>query len=159
MAYWTCAQLDGRREQLALHCLGLAGFETYQPRIHSSRRASVPLFPSYAFVSIKLQWHAARWAMGVRKIITNGLEPAKVGDHIISELRAREGLDGLVKLPPPLPPAPQFKLGDTVRVRSGPLVGFAGLVSGMRPRQRIEVLLQLLGRVELAAADVALAGE
>jgi hypothetical protein len=45
MGSWRCAQLDGRREAFALHCLTLAGYETYQPRIQSSRRNSVALFP------------------------------------------------------------------------------------------------------------------
>jgi len=34
------------------------------------------------------------------------------------------------------------------------LSGFVGLVEGLRPRQRVEILLAALGRVELAAADV-----
>jgi len=51
----------------------------------------------------------------------------------------------------------QFRPGDKVRVKTGPLVGFPGLISTMKPRQRVEVLLQMLGglqRVELAATAV-----
>ena len=114
------------------------------------------LFPSYAFVLIEWQWHAARWAPGVTRLIQNGgEEPARVPDRIIDELRSRERC-GLVELPPP-PPSPRFRPGDKVCVTTGPLTGFPGLVSTMRPRQRVEVLLQMLGglqRVELAAVAV-----
>ena len=154
--HWCCAQLDRRREALALHCLELAGYSTYVPRIWGPRRTSVALFPSYAFIRIELQWHRARWAPGVWKLIMSGEEPARVPDTVISELLSRER-DGLIVLPPPPASAPQFRSGDKVRVKTGPLVGFPGLISTMKPRQRVEVLLQMLGglqRVELAAADV-----
>lgn len=40
---------------------------------------------------------------------------------------------------------------------AGPLSGFVGLVTGMKPRERVEALLRMLGsmqRVEMAAANV-----
>ena len=37
MGYWACARLEPHRERLALHCLDLAGFETYLPRIRERR--------------------------------------------------------------------------------------------------------------------------
>ena len=88
---WTCAQLDERRERLALYCLSLGGFQTYVPRIRAPRRTSVALFPSYAFVLIDLQWHAVRWSPGVLKLIMAGEQPARVPDQVIEELRSREG--------------------------------------------------------------------
>ena len=38
-----------------------------------------------------------------------------------------------------------FKRGDRVRILRGPLVGHLALFDGMRPRERCEVLLGLLG--------------
>lgn len=158
MAYWACAQLDSRREALAQHCLGLAGYTVYQPRVRTARRTSAPLFPSYVFILIELQRWQARWAVGVRRLIQNGsAEPTHVPDHIIEELRAREGRDGLITLPPPPRLGDQFQRGDQVRITGGPLTGFVGLVEGLRAHQRLEVLLQMLGslqRVELAVAAV-----
>jgi hypothetical protein len=37
MSYWACAQLEANRERLALHCLGLRGFEVYLPRLRVKR--------------------------------------------------------------------------------------------------------------------------
>jgi hypothetical protein len=69
MPFWACAQLQPQRERLALHCLTLAGYETYRPllrqhRVSRGRRIETApaLFPGYAFVLVELQWHTARWA-------------------------------------------------------------------------------------------------
>jgi transcription antitermination factor NusG len=150
--YWACGRLENHREHLALHCLGLRGFETYWPQVRGKLKPQ-SLFPGYCFIKITLQWSAARWAPGVVTLLMNGDEPAKVSDRIISELHARER-GGLVVLPAPAPTSARFRAGDQVRIGRGPLSGFVGLVQGMKPRQRVEILLQLLGRVEMAAGDV-----
>ena len=70
-------------------------------------------------------------------------------DRIISELRGRER-NGLITLPPP----PGFHRGDRVRITRGPFAGQLAVFDGMRPHERVAVLLQLLGRVELPKADI-----
>jgi transcription antitermination factor NusG len=70
----------------------------------------------------------------------------------LKALRKRER-GGLIELPRP----PKFRPGDHVRVLHGPFIGLVGLYAGMRPRERVEVLLALLGgaqRVTLAADAV-----
>jgi transcriptional antiterminator RfaH len=159
MAYWSCVQLEPNRERLALHCLTKVNkFEIYSPRIQPPRARreddTRPLFPGYAFVLIALQWHAARWSPGVVRIVLDGGVPAKVPDRVIAELRERER-GGIVQLPQ----APGMKPGDRVRVTRGPLQGHLGLYAGMKPRERVEVLLTLLGgqtRTMLPKSDVEL---
>jgi transcription antitermination factor NusG len=56
------------------------------------------LFPGYCFISIELQWHAARWSIGVVQLLMDGSGPARVADSIINEIRSRER-DGLIELP------------------------------------------------------------
>jgi transcriptional antiterminator RfaH len=142
-----------------MHFLSLAGFTVYLPRLREYRRSHgrkievrPPLFPGYAFIAIELQWHAARWSPGVLALIMDGTGPARVADAIIDGIRARER-GGLVELAP----APGLRPGDRVRVTAGPLAGLAGLYDGMRPRERVLVLLTVLGacrRVELGADDI-----
>lgn len=58
-----------------------------------------------------------------------------------------------------MPCSAPFQPGDKVKVKNGPMSGFPALVSAMRPHQRIEILLRMLGglqRVELAATDLKL---
>jgi transcriptional antiterminator RfaH len=154
--YWAAAQLQPQRDTLALHFLRQAGFETYAPRLRERRTVKgrkvvrTPLlFPAYAFVFIQMQWHQARWAPGVIRLVMDGAAPARVPDAVIDEIRARE-VRGFVELPKP-PPA-QF--GDTMRILRGPFEGRLAIYAGMKPRARVEVLLGLLGRVTLAADAV-----
>ncbi len=153
--FWACAQLEGNRERLALHCLGLGGFEVYSPRLRvrrttPARKAAPALFPGYCFVAIALQWHAVRWTPGVVRLVLDGARPARVPDKVIDDLRRRER-NGLIELPPP----PGFRHGDRVRIRSGPFAGQLAIFEGMRPHERVAVLLSLLGRVELPKGDIA----
>ena len=56
-----------------------------------------------------------------------------------------------------LPKRPGLKPGDQVRILQGPFAGRLGLYAGMRPHERVLVLLALLGgqqRVELPKDDV-----
>jgi transcriptional antiterminator RfaH len=157
MAYWSVAHLQ--RDELALHCLELAGYEVYYPRLHVRRRrfgrpadSQPALFPRYAFVLIALQWHAARWAPGVIGLVMDGAVPAKVPDAVIAEIRSRER-GGLIRLPR----RSKFEPGEPVRILQSPFRDRLAIYAGMRPHERVEVLLELLGnitRVTLAQSGV-----
>jgi transcription antitermination factor NusG len=113
---------------------------------------SASLFPGYAFVSIELQWHVARWSPGVVRLVLDGDRPARVPDLVIADLRRRE-VNGFVVLPKP----PGLTRGDKVQVTHGPLNGRTAIFAGMRSRQRVEVLLTFLGsqqRLILPKRDV-----
>jgi transcriptional antiterminator RfaH len=160
VAYWTAVQLQANRERLALHCLSkVNGFEVYSPRIKAPRARrgddTRPLFPGYAFVLIISQWWAARWSPGVIRLVMDGLQPASVPSHVLDEIRRRE-VRGVVELPKP----PGLHAGDRVKVLGGPFQGYFGLYAGMKPRERVEVLLMLLGaqqRVTLSKGSIELA--
>ena len=103
--FWCAARLQPRREALATHCLGLAGYEIYLPRLREHRRirgrsveVRPPLFPGYIFVLIVLQWSAARYSPGIATLVMNGGGPARVPDRVIDEIRSRER-GGLIELP------------------------------------------------------------
>jgi transcriptional antiterminator RfaH len=142
--YWACASLQQNRVELALHFLKLNGFSTYTPRIRVERKpganGSALLFPGYIFISIELQWHRASRTSGVVKLIMDGEAPARVPDHVIASLRARER-GGLITLPT----RPNFQRGDSVRVVRGPFRDRLAIFQDMKARERVEVLLQLFG--------------
>jgi transcriptional antiterminator RfaH len=158
MSFWSAARIQ--REALALHCLGLAGYQTYVPRlrvhriVHGRRIELRPaLFPGYAFVWIELQWHAARWAPGVISLIMDGVVPARVPQAAIDEIRRRE-VGGLIELA-----RRGIRRGDRVRILRGPFEGHLAIYHDSKARDRIEVLLQLLGgtrRATLESLDVKL---
>jgi transcriptional antiterminator RfaH len=142
-----------------LHCLALAGYQTYYPRlrdrrIRHGRRVELrpALFPGYAFIAVELQWHAARWTAGVINLIMDGVGPARVPDNVIAEIRGRE-VAGLIELAPP----PGLRRGAPVRILRGPFTGHLAIYANMKPRERVEILLQLLGgeqRVTLTKKDI-----
>src|SRR5215472_15695850 len=97
MGYWACAQLVPNQTALALHCLGLAGYEVYCPRLREYRRSygrkievRPPLFVGYCFVLVVSGWWNARWSPGVIRLVENSGVPARVPDAIIAEIRSRE---------------------------------------------------------------------
>ena len=142
-----------------MHCLALAGYQTYYSRLRDRRirhgrrvELTPPLFPGYCFIAVELQWHAARWTAGVINLIMDGVGPARVPDAVIAEIRRRE-VDGLIELAPP----PPLRRGARVRILRGPFTGHLAIFADMRPRERVEILLQLLGgeqRVTLAKKDI-----
>jgi transcriptional antiterminator RfaH len=157
--YWCCAQVEYRRERLASYCLGLAGYEIYEPRLREQVRGRTgrkivrtpPLFPGYLFLWVVRGWWDARWSPGVVRLIMDGLVPARVPERIITEIRSREraGLIELLKL--------RLAPGTRVKVLQGPLQDQIGLLAALRPHERVLVLLQLLGgqqRVELARGSI-----
>ena len=73
-------------------------------------------------------------------------------DAVIAEIRRRE-VDGLIELAPP----PPLRRGARVRILRGPFTDHLAIFADMRPRERVEILLQLLGgeqRVTLAKNDI-----
>jgi transcription antitermination factor NusG len=164
MAYWCAARLLPHRERLALHCLGLAGFEVYLPRLRVLRglhgrkiETQPPLFPGYVFLRVVLQWYSASKSPGVASLIMNGLGPAHLADDAIAEIRSREH-NGLIDLPKPLSLSRRrLRSGDPVCIVHGPFIGRLAVYAGMKPQERVEVLLCLLGReqrVIMAKQDI-----
>ena len=73
-------------------------------------------------------------------------------DNVIAELRSRER-GGLIELSKPRGP----RIGSRVKVTTGPFAGQLGIFAGMKPHQRVEVLLTLLGgqqRVSLSRETI-----
>jgi transcriptional antiterminator RfaH len=159
MSYWCCAQIEQNRDHLAWHCLGLAGYKIYQPLLRESRRShgrkiivTPALFPGYLFVWVVRGWWDARWSPGVIRLVMDGLMPARVPDAVIAEIKSRER-NGFVELPK----ARGLRPGMRVKVLQGPLQAQIGMLAALRPRERVLVLLNLLGgqqRVELAKTAI-----
>jgi len=148
VSYWACAQVAPQQERSAQDFLRLRGFESYCPRLRVTRRQHgrkielrPPLFVSYVFVWIVAgRWWDARWCPRVSRIILNGTVPAVVPDCIVDELRSRE-VRGAIDLPR----HEEFKPGDLLRVITGPFRDQIAELVSLRPRQRVEVLLGILG--------------
>ncbi|WP_298258689.1 transcriptional activator RfaH [Bradyrhizobium sp.] len=163
---WYVVQTQANGEAKAAQNLLRQGYEIYLPRYLKPRRHArkidffaKPLFPRYLFVAIDMatqRWRSIQSTYGVSHLVTNGNEPAAVPAGVLSALKAREDAKGFVKIDA----RPKFAHGDKVRVRAGVFVDSAGLFDGMEDRDRVAILLDMLGgkvRVHLDADLVAAA--
>jgi transcriptional antiterminator RfaH len=149
---WYVVQTQPHAEARASQHLGRQGFTTYLPRYLKQRRharriekVAAPLFPRYLFVSIAFatqRWLSIDSTFGVTRLVREGDRPAPVPDHVIEALQRREDADGFVRLEP----RPRFSPGDKIRVVAGAFSDCAGLYEGMTSRERVAVLIELLGR-------------
>ena len=147
--FWVVAQTKPQQERWAAENVARQDFEWYLPLTLSNaklRRASQPvcLFPRYLFVLVKDRWHSLLGTYGVSNLVMSGEGPAILPESAVESLRAREGSDGLIRLPNAL--EPRFKAGDPIRVNSGHFSGITGLHSGLTAKDRSKVLLDVLGR-------------
>ena len=104
-----------------------------------------PLFPRYVFVAIDLnvqRWRSICSTVGVSRLVCNGDDPTPVPIGVVEALKDREDPSGFIKLNC----RPQFRVGDKIRVLDGAFSSCLGLFEGMAERERVAILLDLLGR-------------
>jgi transcriptional antiterminator RfaH len=164
---WYVVQTQVNGETKAALNLIRQGYEIYLPRYLRRRRharkadfVARPLFPRYLFVAVDVatqRWRSIQSTFGVSHLVTDGSGPAVVPEGIVAALKAREDAKGLVKMDA----GPKFASGDKVRVLTGVFMDSAGVFDGVVDRDRVAILLEMLGgkvRVHLDADLVAAAG-
>lgn len=149
---WFVIQTQSNREAKAAHHLERQGFQIYLPRYLKLRSHArkidyvpTPLFPGYMFVAIDVatqRWRAIQSTVGVLRLVTNGEEPAPVAAPIVDAMRQREDDKGFIKFDQ----RPVFAPGDKVKILAGAFTDSLGFFDGLADRERIAILLNLLGR-------------
>ena len=152
MNRWYVAYTHLGAEVLAEGQLQQQGFGAYLPRclrtIRHARRVRdviVPLFPRYIFVEIDMQvqrWRSINGTRGVSYLVSMGDRPAAVPDGIVDEIRSRETDGNLIEIPRTAP----YETGETVEITAGALADQVGKFIRVDARQRVVLLLELLGR-------------
>jgi len=152
MERWYVAETHPQSESRALDHLRRQGYAAYLPRYLKRRRHArrvdtvrAPLFPGYLFVCMdvaRTQWRAIRSTLGIRHLICVGDKPMPVPQGVVEEIRANEDATGLVPVTPP----PPFRAGEEVRVTSGPMRDQVGWFQRVADRERVVILMSLLGR-------------
>lgn len=149
---WYLIYTKPRKEQCALENLARQGFEAFLPRIRCQVRRQgryteriEPMFPRYLFVHLAAgeeNWAPIRSTMGVSHLVRFGTWPAMAPDALVDGLARKTDDTGVVcdLTPPPVQP------GDAVRIIDGALAGYEGLVRCRNGRERVEVLLNVVGK-------------
>ena len=151
-ARWYVVQTQPHAESKAVAHLARQGFAAYLPRYLKRRRharkvetVAAPLFPRYLFVTVDMEtqrWRSIHSTTGVSRLVCNGEEPTPVPPAVVAALQGREDAGGFVQLER----RPQFAPGEHVRIVDGVFADSLGLFECMADRERVAILLDLLGR-------------
>ena len=152
MKRWYVAHTRPHSERRALEHLKNQGFEAWLPEFMKRRRHARrtdwvrrPLFPNYLFVHLDLEaerWRSVLGTVGIVDLIGGSLAPTPLADHVIEAIRARVNDDGLVSIDA----AAALKPGDVVKVADGPFTDLEGIFIDLADRERVAILLRLMGR-------------
>lgn len=148
---WYCVRTKPKHDHIASANLRRnLGLEVFNPclRIERNtrkgvRRLTEPLFPGYVFVrcSLEKSFDDIQHANGVAALVHFGKRVPRIADAIIEELQR------FFPTGEPLPVQDQILPGEEVAMGDGPFTGMKAVVLRVLPaRQRIEVLLEILGR-------------
>lgn len=127
------------------------GFGVFSPKIrrtvkgrHHFSVVIKPLFPGYVFVQTHqdpLAWRAINSTFGVSRLVSFGNSfPKAVPDAFIRATRDRCDCSGIIQ------PERDLASGDVVRVLKGPFSDFMLTIDRLDDRQRVWVLLDILGK-------------
>jgi transcriptional antiterminator RfaH len=155
---WYCARTKPKHEHIAAANVGKRlGLEVFHPRLRMERatrrgvvRAVEPLFPCYIFVRCILEncLDEIRHVTGISSLVHFGHKIPPVPDAAIVELKqCFESEEPMIVEDGVIP-------GVEVQIAEGVFMGFSGMVvRALSAGQRVQILLDFLGRVTLAEVD------
>lgn len=155
---WYCARTQPKHEHIAAaNVAKRLGVEVFHPRLRiekATRRGVVtlvePLFPCYIFVRCNRfeGWDQVKYVHGISSLVSFGGHIPLVPDETIEELKQCFGCGDTMSVEDRLTP------GTEVTVKEGALLGAKGIVVRVMPaRQRVQILLDFLGRTTLTEVD------
>jgi transcriptional antiterminator RfaH len=155
---WYCARTKPKHEHIV--AAGLKrnlGLEVFHPRLRIERatkrgmaRIVEPLFPCYVFVRCNIDecLDGVRYVNGVSSLVHFGQRIPTVPDSVVEELKQCFELEELMDVEDRITP------GMEVTVSEGAFLGVSGIVLRVLPaKQRVQILLDFLGRTTLAEVD------
>lgn len=156
---WYALYTRHQHEKVVAHQLSNKGFEVFLPLYtvghqwkDRRKQLSLPLFPCYVFLR-------SSWKHRVEVLRTSGVcqfvgfsgMPAEIPDDEIEMVR--RAIDSSLRIEP----HPFLQCGDRVRVTSGPLVGYEGVLLRQKNLCRLILSIELLSKsvaVEMDASKV-----
>jgi transcription antitermination factor NusG len=156
---WFAAYTTPRHEKHVAELLKERNIETFLPLYRVARQwkksapvvLELPLFPSYLFVRISRPSRGIVLGLpGVLSIVGSSAEPWPLPAFEIEALRFGSRM-GRVE------PHPYLKVGERVRVKSGPMSGLEGVLARKKNELRFVLTLEVIMRsvaVEVDADDL-----
>lgn len=110
------------------------------------------MFPRYLFIYLSKDtdnWGPIRSTIGVVSLVRFGQVPAAVPPELIALFKKREDVEGFQPLP-----TQQFRVGTKIRITEGGFAGYEAVFLATSGRDRVTVLLKVLGRRARASVDL-----
>jgi transcription antitermination factor NusG len=146
-AFWGVVRSLPKKEVFAAERLRMDhGYEVFLPLVQN-KRGPQPLFASYFFCRIELEWRAINRTFGVLCLVRVGDSPAGCPDQEIEILKNMTDSCGFVRLPDrsSKPSGHVFKKGAPVKIIGGAFQGVTALHSGMSASEKEILLIAMLG--------------
>lgn len=155
---WYCARTKPKHEHIAAANVSKnLGLEVFHPRLRLEKatrrgvmRVVEPLFPCYIFIRCNLEnrMDEIRHVTGISSLVHFGRKIPTVPDSAIEELKqCFESEQPMVVQDAVVP-------GAEVTIVEGAFFGFTGMVvRSLSAGQRVQILLDFLGRVTLTEVD------
>jgi transcriptional antiterminator RfaH len=155
---WYCARTKPKHEHIAAANISKnLGLEVFHPRLRLERatrrglmRVVEPLFPCYIFIHCVLenQFDQIRHVTGISSLVHFGQKIPVVPESAIQELKECFESEQTMNVHDGVVP------GAEVTIVGGAFLGFSGMVvRALSAGQRVQILLDFLGRVTVAEVD------
>lgn len=113
------------------------------------REVERKIFPGYVLVKMIRtddSWYVVRNTRGVTGFVGPGSEPIPLSDKEVAALGVERGVKAVEV---------NFKIGDRVKITSGPMEGFVGEVKSINTEENTaDVSVSMFGRDTLATLDI-----
>jgi transcription elongation factor/antiterminator RfaH len=145
---WYAVQCIARRERFAEQNLLKQLYTTFFPffwksvrHARKTRTVQQALFPGYLFIQMDLlkdRWRAVNGTFGVSRIVMNRDSPVALPRGVIEDLMQHLDTKGAVNLDHTL------KIGQKVKVISGPMANIIGELISLDDNGRVRVLMEIM---------------
>lgn len=149
--HWYLVHTKPKQEKSALENLERQGYQCYLPTLPTEklRQGAIAvceeaLFPRYLFIRLgqgdsAKSWSPIRSTKGVSRLVSFGIEPARVHEGLVEFLLAREAVTQAE-------PERLFKPGERVRLVEGPFTGIEAIYHVADGDRRVMVLIEILSK-------------
>lgn len=147
-AKWYAVRTKPKQEDRADVNLRIWQVQTFTPKVkelrtsgYGGRYVTKPLFTRYIFAhfSASRRLHEVNYTRGVQNVVSFGASPISIDDKVINLIRAQADEDGFIRMDQ------ELRLGDQVRVNSGPLKNLIGIFKRkIKDTDRVKILLNTL---------------
>ena len=159
---WYLAQCKPNAAQIAVRNLENQSFGSFLPLQEiTTRKGKIfqrkirPLFPGYLFVQLDPNqgpWRKVNSTRGVARLVRLGAEPSAVPNEIVEALIARCDNQSILRQTSETQ-SNQLHAGNHAQLTQGPFSGFIATISDIKPNNRINILIEIMGQTTKIAVN------